>query len=294
MLSVMFLAAHLATSFLVWWGIQSHTLKVHPYMLAVVLLMPFWGVLLVLILHFQIFFRADNAIDIDVEKLELESELYKSIPVDDKEVSANTVPIEEALVVNTATERRQIIMDVLNDNPVEYIQFLQKAGNNEDTEVVHYAVTAMVEISKENDFKLQEFERQHAKEPDNVDVLSQYTEFLWSCLVQNLMQGQVEVLNRELYSELMQKKLALIPGSVSDFQHIVANELKRKNYALASDMLAKMRTLHPDTEAYYLSRLSYLADMGRGKDIQQLLQEINNKQIFLSSATKEVLAFWET
>jgi hypothetical protein len=293
MVSVLFLAAHLAVSFLVWRGIQSHMLKVHPYMAAVVLLMPFWGVLLVLILHFQIFFWADNAIDIDVEKLELESELYRSIPVDDKEVSANTVPIEEALVVNTATERRQIIMDVLNDNPAEYIQFLQKAGNNEDTEVVHYAVTAMVEISKENDFRLQEFERQYAIDPNNVEVLSQYTEFLWSCLSQNLMQGQVEILNRELFSNLMQKKLALTPGSVSDFQRMVENELSRKNYGLASDMLKKMRALYPDTEAYYLSRLSYLADMGRGKDIQQLLQEINSKQIFLSSATKEVLAFWE-
>ena len=110
MVSVLFLATHLAVSFLVWRGIQSHMLKVHPYMAAVVLLMPFWGVLLVLILHFQIFFRADNAIDIDVEKLELESELYRSIPVDDKDISANTVPIEEALVVNTATERRQIIL----------------------------------------------------------------------------------------------------------------------------------------------------------------------------------------
>lgn len=294
MVSVLFLAAHLTASVLVWWGIQSHMLKVHPYMLAVVLLMPFWGVLLVLILHFQIFFRADNTIEIDVEKLELESELYRSIPVDDKEVSANTVPIEEALVVNTATERRQIIMDVLNDNPVEYIQFLQKASNNEDTEVVHYAVTAMVEISKENDFKLQEFERQYAKNPGDAEVLTQYTEFLWSCLAQNLMQGQVEILNRELYSELMQKKLALIPGSVSDFQRIVENELRRKNYVQVSDMLAKMRVLHPDTEAYYLSRLSYLAALGRGKDIQLMLQEMRNKQIFLSSAAKEVLAFWES
>lgn len=293
MVSVMFLAAHLAISFLVWLGIQSHILKVHPYMLAVVLMMPFWGVLLVLILHFQIFFRADNAMDIDVEKMELESELYRSIPVDDKEVSANTVPIEEALVVNTAAERRQIIMDVLNDNPVEYIQFLQKAGNNEDTEVVHYAVTAMVEISKENDFKLQEFERQYAKDPGDVTVLSQYTAFLWNCLSQNLMQGQVEILNRELFSELMQKKIALTRGSVSDFQQIVENELKRKNYGMASHMLKKMRALYPDTEAYYLSRLAYLADLGRGHDIQQLLQEIGSKQIFLSSAAKEVLAFWE-
>ena len=97
MVSVLFLAAHLAVSFLVWRGIQSHMLKVHPYMAAVVLLMPFWGVLLVLILHFQIFFRADNDIEIDVEKLELESELYRSIPVDDKEVSANTCPLKRLL-----------------------------------------------------------------------------------------------------------------------------------------------------------------------------------------------------
>ena len=145
MVSVLFLATHLAVSFLVWRGIQSHTLKVHPYMLGVVLMMPFWGVLLVLILHFQIFFRADDAMDIDVEKMQLESELYRSVTVDEKKVAANTVPIEEALLVNSARERRSIIMDVLNDNPVEYISFLRKAGNNEDTEVVHYAVTAMVE-----------------------------------------------------------------------------------------------------------------------------------------------------
>ena len=185
-------------------------------------------------------------------------------------------------------------MDVLNDNPVEYISFLRKAGNNEDTEVVHYAVTAMVEISKENDYKLQEFERQHAMEPENLTILDEYTGFLWSCLAQNLMQGQVEVLNRELYSELMQKKTALTSGSLSDFQCMVENDLKRKNYTMASDTLKKMRTLYPDSEVYYLSRLSYLAALGRGSDIQSLLREIDNERIFLSSAAKEVLAFWET
>jgi hypothetical protein len=117
-------------------------------MVFVVLLLPVWGVLMVLILHFQIFFRGDHSLALGVESLKLESELYRSVSVDDKKVVADAVPIEEALVVNSARERRQIIMDVLNDNPVEYIQFLQKAGNNEDTEVVHYAVTAMVEIEE--------------------------------------------------------------------------------------------------------------------------------------------------
>ena len=289
-----FLAAHLMINLLVWALIQFRILKVRLYMCVVALLMPFWGALIVLILHFRILFRGKSNVEIGVEKLKLESELYRSVTVDEKKVAANTVPIEEALVVNSARERRSIIMDVLNDNPVEYISFLQKAGNNEDTEVVHYAITAMVEISKENDFKLQAFESRHAKDPENLTVLEEYTGFLWSCLSQNLMQGQVEVLNRELFADLMQKKMALYPGSISDFRSMVENDLKRKNYRMASDTLKKMRDMYPDSEEYYLCRLSYLAALGRGSDIQSLLQELDNKRIFLSSATKEVLAFWET
>ena len=294
MIYVILLFVHLVISALVFLGIHFHILKVHDYMFFVALLLPFLGALIVLILHFQIFFRADDSIDVGVEKLKLESELYRRITVDDKKIAANTVPIDEALVVNSARERRSIIMDVLNDNPREYIQFLQKAGNNEDTEVVHYAVTAMVEISKENDYKLQDFERQHAQNPEDITVLTQYTDFLWSCLAQNLMQGQVEVLNRELFSTLMSKKMALTPGSIPDFQRVVANELKRKNYTLASESLEQMQAAYPDSEEYYLSRLDYLAALGRGDDIKLLLKEIHTKHIFLSSAAKGVLAFWET
>ena len=100
-------------------------------------------------------------------------------------------------------------MDVLNDNPKEYIEFLQKAGNNDDTEVVHYAVTAMVEISKENDYMLQQLERNYSANPDNFEVLTEYTDFIWICLSQNLMQGQVEVMNRELFSTLIKKKIPI-------------------------------------------------------------------------------------
>jgi hypothetical protein len=293
MLPIILLVAHLIISALVFLGIQFHILKVHNYMFFVALFLPFWGTLAVLILHFQIFFRADDGIDVGVEKLRLESELYKSVTVDEKKTAASTVPIEEALVVNSAKERRTIIMDVLNDNPKEYIQFLQKAGNNEDTEVVHYAVTAMVEISKENDYKLQDFERQHAQNPEDLVILTQYTDFLWSCLSQNLMQGQVEVLNRELFSTLMQKKLALTEGSIVDFQNVVNNELKRKNYTQAMAFLSQMQEAFPNNEAYYLCRLNYLAALGKGAEIKQLIQEIKKKHIYLSSTTKEVLAFWD-
>ena len=294
MLYLILIALHLILCALVFLGIKFNILKVHNYMFFVALLLPFWGILLVLILHFQILFKADDSIDIGVEKLKLESELYKSVTVDEKKVSASTVPIEEALVINSAKERRTIIMDVLNDNPKEYIEFLQKAGNNEDTEVVHYAVTAMVEISKENDYKLQEFERQFSLNPDDVSVLQEYTDFLWNCLSQNLMQGQVEVLNRELFSSLIHKKMSLTQGSVTDFKRAIENDLKRKNFTQAADSLKEMKKRYADREEYYLSRLDYLASLGRGDDIKQLINEIYKSNVFLSSKTKEVLAFWET
>ncbi len=294
MLYIILIAVHLILSALVFLGIKFNILKVHNYMFFVALFLPFWGVLLVLILHFQILFEADNEIEIGVEKLRLESELYKSVTVDESSVSSSTVPIEEALVVNSAKERRTIIMDVLNDNPKEYIEFLQKAGNNEDTEVVHYAVTAMVEISKENDYKLQDFERQLSADPDNISILEPYTEFLWYCLSQNLMQGQVEVINRELFSTLMQKKMTLTEPALIDFKRAVENELRRKNFTQASAILKEMKNIYPASEQYYLSRLDYLAALGRGADIRLLIDEIYKKNIFLSSKTKEVLAFWES
>lgn len=287
-----FLAVHLIVCLLTFLGIKFNILKVHKYMFFVALLLPFWGALILLILHFQIWFDADDSIDVGVEKLKLESELYKSVTVDEKKVATTTVPIEEALVINSAKERRSIIMDVLNDNPKEYIEFLQKAGNNEDTEVVHYAVTAMVEISKENDYMLQNLEREYAANPDDPITLEKYSDFLWNCLSQNLMQGQVEVINRELFHSLMQKKLAN-GGDINDYVRAVENDLKRGQYSKACETLHKMKKLYSQNEEYYLLRLQYLASLGRGEEIKELLNEIDDSHIFLTSKAKEALAFWE-
>ena len=267
------LAVHLVICLLCLLGIHFRILKVHKYMFVVALLLPFWGVLLLLILHFQIWFKADDNIDIDVEKMKLESELYKSVTIDEKKVAATTVPIEEALLINSPRERRAIIMDVLNDNPKEYVEFLQKAGNNEDTEVVHYAVTAMVEISKENDYMLQTLEREYEDAPDDPEVLTRYADFLWNCLSQNLMQGQVEVINRDLFSTLINQKIAL-GDKIEDYIRSVKNDLQRAQFSLAGETLRKMESLYADREEYYLLKLQYLASLGYGEEIQKLLEEI--------------------
>jgi len=58
-------------------------------------------------------------------------------------------------------------MNVLNDNPGEYVELLKQARMNEDVEVVHYAITAMVELSKEYDYRLQKIEKKYMNDPDD-------------------------------------------------------------------------------------------------------------------------------
>lgn len=292
MLPWILLAIHLICCLLVFLGIRSGLLRVHRYMTFVALFLPLWGLLVVLVLHFQIAFDADGTAELGTEKFRVESELYRSVTLDDSRVADSTVPIEEALIINSARERRGIIMDVLNDNPVEYIDFLRKAGNNDDTEVVHYAVTAMVEISKENDFRLQQLERDYAAHPEDFTVLEAYTDFLWSCLSQNLMQGQVEAMNRELFATLIRRKVAM-QATEDDYAHMVTNDIHRGNYTEAGMALDEMRSLWPKNEAYYLLKIQYLSMLGKGEEIRRLLSEIESAEVYISSKGKEALAFWQ-
>ena len=286
------LILHLLSCALLFVGAQTGVLKVRRLRCLMALLLPFWGELLVVVLHFQILFKQVDRSDVGVEKFHVASELYRGIQRDESRTSATTVPLEEALIVNAPKERRAMIMDILNDNPKSYVEFLKMAGNNEDTEVVHYAVTAMVQISKENDQALWKLEQRYAQTPDDPVVVTNYCEFLWHCLEQGLMPEQVERMNRNLFDMLIQKKIRLTSGKLTDYLRCIQNALVLKNYTAAAAMLEKAEKRWPYNEDVLILRIQYLADFQRADDIQALLKKLDEMEIYLTAKAKEVIAFW--
>ena len=291
--AIILIIIHILLSVFTFLGAQFKFLHVHKYMFFVALCLPFWGFLAVMFLHFEVVFKQDNTIAVGVQKMKLDSVLYKGITVEEKKNDDSLVAIEEALLINSPKERREIIMDVLNDNPKEYIEFLQKAGNNEDPEVVHYAVTAMVEISKENDYVLQKLGREYAKNPDDIDVLTRYCDFLWIILEQNLLSGQVELMNRTLYSQLVSKKLAA-GDNMEDYIRYFENEFALGNYTIAGEVLSKADALYGDSEDIILLKLKDYAQLKQGDKIKELLKDIQSKKMFVSRRVKEAIAFWKS
>ena len=90
-----------------------------------------------------------------MEPFRVDDELHRSIRVENREDAASTVPLEEALLLDSAEQRRKLILSVLTDDPVQYYDLLEQARLNDDSEVVHYAATAMAQISKQADAALQ-------------------------------------------------------------------------------------------------------------------------------------------
>lgn len=116
-LGVFLILLHIVCCVLVWLGIKTHLLKVKKYLMALVIFVPFWGTVCVLLLHLQMLTRRDNRIEPGVEKLRVNEEIYKNIFQAVSDTDKKIVPLEEALLINEPRVRRELIMDVLNDDP---------------------------------------------------------------------------------------------------------------------------------------------------------------------------------
>ena len=100
MIFIIFAVVHLLINSFMFFGILSGKIRLQKYMLIISLLLPLWGAILVMILHFELGFDPHAAAEINTEKMSLETGIYKNISVDDKR-SDKTVPIEEALLINS-------------------------------------------------------------------------------------------------------------------------------------------------------------------------------------------------
>ena len=253
---IVLILLHIICCILVWVGICTHIINVKKYLMFPVVFVPVWGVLCVFILHFQIWIQSDQRKEAGVEKMKVNEEIYKNIFQSGTEQEGNIVPLEEALIVNEPELRRELIMNVLNDNPEEYVELLKQARMNEDVEVVHYAITAMVELSKEYDSKLQELERLHQISPEDPEVMEQYCEFMeeYLCMVKNLM--------------------------------------KLGDFGKAHEILQIIEKKWHRHEAYWILKVQYCVEQKQGEELKRTLDKMKKAHIYLSSKGREDLALW--
>lgn len=264
-------------------------LPVRGHMLPAMVLVPLWGpLLLVLCARGEAF--GDALEDGTLESLRLSDEIRRGMQVQVREGDAGVIPLEEALIVNDPADRRRLMLSMLTEDPDAYLAQLQAAKLNDDVEVAHYAATAVAEISKESDLKLQQLERAFKTDP-STENLDAYCDYLGTYLDSGLAEGRVEQIQRQQYARLLARCCEREDGAALRIRYaaalVDAGELDEAE-AVITQLVAEV----PDDQEAWMLCLRLAVMRRDGEALQQVIDAIDNQHVYLSAENREKLAFW--
>lgn len=259
--------------------------------LPLALLVPLWGPLCLAVSEIRCRIEPEATREADVEKMLSNDEIHRSILMDEDDISDSVVPLEEALIVNDASTRRGLIMDVMYANPGDYVSQLQAARMNDDTEVVHYAVTALVELQKEYELELQRLEREVALASDddaNVnELISLYERYLSS----GLLDGNARNVQLRNYSALLAKKLET-SESCALLSKKAKADLHVGEYADAFESAERMVKNWSRDERGYLALINCYALLKDRAGIDRVIEALKKENVYLTPSGRSEVRFW--
>lgn len=284
------LLIHSLVCLMLWTLMKLGLLPVRGHMLAVIVLVPLWGPLLVVLLSVRSAVLGEWLKESALESLRFNDDLHRSMSVPSGEDDAGVVPLEEALIVNDPADRRRLMLSMLTEDPDAYLAQLQAAKLNDDVEVAHYAATAVAQISKESDLKLQQLERAFKTDPSSHN-LDAYCDFLGAYLDSGLAEGRVAQIQRQQYARLLARRCEREEGPALRIRYATAladaGEIDK-----AEDVASQLVIDAPDEQDVWMLCLRLAVFRRDGQAVQRVIDAIDKQHVYLNAENREKLAFW--
>lgn len=288
--STVLLLIHVLVCLVLWTLMKLGLLPVRGHMLAVMVLVPLWGPLLVVLLSVRSAVFGDDLKDATLEALRINDDMHRSMLVQGREGDDGVVPLEEALIVNDPGDRRRLMLSMLTEDPDAYLAQLQAAKLNDDVEVAHYAATAVAQISKESDLKLQQLERAFKTDP-SAQNLNAYCDYLGTYLASGLAEGRVAQIQRQQYARLLARRCEREDGLALRVRYATAladaGEVDE-----AEDVAERLVADTPDEQDVWMLCLRLAVLRRDGEMVQRVIDAVDKQHVYLSAENREKLAFW--
>lgn len=284
------LLIHALVCLVLWTLMKLGLLPVRGHMLAVMVLVPLWGPLLVVLLIARSAVFGDDLKDATLEALRINDDMHRSMLVQGREGDDGVVPLEEALIVNDPGDRRRLMLSLLTEDPDAYLAQLQAAKLNDDVEVAHYAATAVAQISKESDLKLQQLERAFKTDP-SAQNLNAYCDYLGTYLASGLAEGRVAQIQRQQYARLLARRCEREDGLALRVRYATAladaGEVDE-----AEDVAERLVADTPDEQDVWMLCLRLAVLRHDGEMVRRVIDAVDKQHVYLSAENRERLAFW--
>ncbi len=258
----------------------------------VVYLVPLWGVIALLLLEIRSRGHGEVNEEVGIEKLKINDEVYRSILMDEDPMENRVVPLGEALLINDPSTRRELMMEVMYSRPDDYVEQLKEARMNDDTEVVHYAVTALAELQKEYELQFQELDWKLENDPDNEELLDEYIVLLNRYLDSGIAEANDMDIKLRAYSDMLERKLKKAPDRLPLWKEKVNTDIRIREYEAAEEEIQYILEKWDKNEAGYLLMLRYYSATQSRRGIDRVIEQIRRKKIHLTPQGRREIGFW--
>lgn len=293
-----FLLLHVVTVCLFLNAKKRNKLSLDPYLTAILCLFPIMGAVSVIYIHKEM---AKLASQPELSFEEMFPWLSDDSFVTDGDTRSVTeidvqsvIPFQEALLLNNASVKRELIIDVIFEAPGQFIPLLHQARLNDDVEVVHYATTILSELTAKYDAKLRTLEKQAEKSQASLTDKKDYLIFLQQYIDSTLAEGYYGDRLKHRYAamaqQLINQNLLLEKQYFTRLADIYLGFHEMQQF---NALLEKMQLHFPDEEETWMLRLKAIIAKHSQQDLSDFLDELREKKIYLSAKNREILAFWQ-
>ena len=226
------------------------------------------------------------------ESFELDG-VYRSV---EKAASVNMdsiLPIEEAMIVNEPAVRRKIMLDVLYAGADDLVRPIRVAGTNDDTEVVHYAVTALIEIRKNYDSRIQIMNQMMEETRGATDVLEKFIRLDEQYLNSGILDGENRLNQLRHYRMLLEELNTRKPNKLRILTKMADTDIETGDYESAAKIIIQMFQQFPDSENSYITYLKMAVDQNDRDGIDRLIAKMEENSIYISPENRGFVNYWK-
>ena len=295
-LIIVCLAVHVLACIVVGLLMASGLLKTRLSCLPIMAFVPVFGAAALLFHERALRSDARPCDDFELEELRVNDAVYKSIVVEPAAQASEAVPLREALLVNDPATRRRLIMDVLYDDASAQPHALRAARSNDDAEVVHYATTALVELQKTYDDRMQRARAACQADSRDVEASRNLASVLGAYIESGLLEGMMLTSTRAEYARALEALLALVSRDGEEALGVCwqafLNAQARGEVGDMERMAEHAVAVWPQREDGYLMRLHIAVAQEDRAGIDRALETLQRGDVRVTARGRRDISYW--
>jgi len=209
-------------------------------------------------------------------------------PKKDEEV----VPLEEALIINDRGTRKGLVFDTLLEDPLDNIDILLLARENNDADTAHYANTTISKIQRDFQLQIQKLAVEIENSPDNIELLDRYIHTLDRFINSGLSEAYLLRKQRIILSDLLDRRLQRTDPDRLFLDLKIQNCIALGEINEASRINNLRIEKWPRDEKSWLNELQISVASRDAMRLKQVITHAESADINWTENGREKIAFW--